>query len=133
MSVLGTATIVFDPPRIADMTPRLTAGRRLRADLDKALEHAGQNSGYRLEWSEQELHTIATAVDMADRADVLKAMFEQESSAGTKLKIATELRQTQRQVVELVAKVHPGDGRAKSLRHVRASAQRWDRKRMRGA
>lgn len=115
------------------MTPKLTAGRRLRIDLDKALAHASQQGGYQLEWSEQELHTIAQACDMADRAEVLKEMFAAEVTATTKLKIATELRHTQRSVVELVAKVHPGDGRAKSQRHVRAVGQRWDRKRSREA
>ncbi|MEZ0339792.1 hypothetical protein ACAG25_07385 [Mycobacterium sp. pV006] len=115
------------------MTPKLTAGRRLRIDLDKALAHASQQGGYQLEWSEQELHVIAQACDMADRAEVLKEMFAAEETATTKLKIATELRHTQRSVVELVAKVHPGDGRAKSQRHVKAVAQRWDRKRQREA
>ena len=111
------------------MPPRMTPGRRLRTDLDKALEHASRQLGYAVEWTEAELQVIAMAADMADRAEVLKEMFREETTASTRVKIATELRATQRSVVELVARVHPGDGRAKSERHVRAVSMRWDRRR----
>ena len=126
---LSTAGEGFETPRIGLMTPRMTAGRRLRADLDAALGHASAEAGYRIEWTEQELQIIATACDMADRVEVLKAMFATVGSTSTRLKVATELRQTQRSVVELVARVNPGDDRAKSERHVRAVGMRWDRRR----
>lgn len=110
----------------------LTAGGRLRADMDAALAHASRDAGQRLEWSEQELHVLELAGETADRAAVLKELFAAEQDGENRpsmlVKISAEVRALNRQVVELVARVNPGVGAAKSARHVRAARSRWDRR-----
>lgn len=114
------------------MTVKKTAGVRLRADLDAALARAGKEVGRPLEWDEKELLTLVTAGKVADRAEVLRGMFADEQAGQARptvlVKISAELRMCDRQVVDLVARINPGVGVAKSERHVRAARARWDRR-----
>lgn len=109
----------------------MTAGQQLRASLDAALEHASREAGKALEWSEQEQLTITRAADTADRAEVLRGRFDHleanDGSENALVKVSAELRLLDRQVVDLVARVHPGLGNAKSERHQRAAHARWNR------
>jgi len=115
------------------MTVRKTAGVRLRAGLDAALARAGKELGRTLEWDERELLTLGTAAQVADRAEVLREMFADEQAGKARptilVKISAELRMCDRQVVDLVTRINPGVGVAKSERHVRAARHRWDMKR----
>lgn len=114
------------------MTPKITPGRRLRADLDLALKRASQDLGQPLEWSEQELATIDRACATADRAEVLRARFDEaqqsDGSPADLVKLSAELRLLDTQVVDLVVRVNAGLGPAKSERHQRAAGTRWDRR-----
>jgi hypothetical protein len=117
----------------ADLTPKLTAGRRLRADLDAMLDRARdelREPG--LSWDEREQDIISRAAAAADRADDLRAAFDAELSGENRAtvlcKLSAEVRACDRAVVDLVAKVNPDVGSAPSERHVRAAKSRWDRR-----
>jgi hypothetical protein len=109
-----------------------TAGGRLRVELDTALARAAKDVGAPLEWSEQELVVLERACSTADRADVLRASFDAEKEGDAKpsvlVKLSAELRMLDKQVVDLIARVNPDVGPAKSDRHQRAARSRWDRR-----
>lgn len=112
------------------MTPS-TAGQHLRQTLDQALARASQDIGQPLEWAEDEVVAIEAAVQAADRAADLRRIYDAERTGEARptvlVKLSAELRQLDRQVVELAARVNPGVGPAKSARHVRAANARWRR------
>lgn len=115
------------------MTPKLTAGRRLQAELDELLKRAREALGEPgLTWDEREQDVIARAAATADRAEALRSLFGDEQDGQNRptalVKISAEIRACDRQVVDLVAKVNPDVGPAPSERHVRAARSRWDRK-----
>lgn len=114
------------------MTPKLTAGRRLRAKLDEALAHAAEQSGKQLEWSEQELLILERACQTADRAEAVRELFDAEQagegSPAVLVKLSAELRMLDKQTVDFVKGVNPDVGPAKSDRHQRAVQARWDRR-----
>ncbi|CDM76133.1 hypothetical protein MMARE11_19860 [Mycobacterium marinum E11] len=107
------------------------AGARLRFELDQALERAGREAGQNLEWSEQELQVIDRAAAATDRAAVLGRLWKKEVAGEAQpavlVKLSAELRACERAAVDLVARVNPGIGPAKSDRHQRAARSRWDR------
>jgi hypothetical protein len=84
-----------------------------------------------LEWSEQELICLGVVSATADRAEVLRAAFDVERSGQANpavlVKLSGEIRSLDRQVVDLVARVNPDVGPAKSDRHARAANSRWGR------
>ncbi|MED5813870.1 hypothetical protein VST63_16040 [Mycolicibacterium sp. 050232] len=107
------------------------AGRRLRWDMDQALAEAGRELGTKLEWSEHEQQVIDRAATAADRSEQLgrlwKAELADEARAGVLVKIAAEQRAQDRAVIDLISRVNPGIGAAKSDRHTRAAQSRWGR------
>ena len=107
------------------------AGQRLRADLDAALAHAVELHGPMV-FDELEQLAIDRAVLAADRAELLRELFDAEvagqrrSSALTRL--SAESRQLDRTALELARTVFANlDVTPKSDRHVRAVRARWDR------
>ena len=114
------------------MTPRMTAGRRLRAVMDAALKRAGEDVGHRLEWDEAEEMMLSRAASAADRDEELRAAYAVElagrarSTALTRL--SAEIRALDKQSVELVRSVHVGEGVPKSVQHQNAARSRWDRR-----
>lgn len=116
--------------------PHLTAGVELRRALDEALQLASEDLNQPLEWTEKESAILERACTTADRAAVLRAAFEDEQ-VGEKhpsvmVKLSAEIRMLDKQVVDFVAAINPGDGAAKSERHQRAAASRWTPKVVRG-
>jgi hypothetical protein len=114
-----------------------TAGQRLREDLDAALARAAQDQGVAaLEFTETERGLIATAVEMADWAEALKSQRDAELAGParptTLVRLSAEVRHCERMVHDLVARVHFGDGAAKSPQHQRAANARWNRGRAAG-
>lgn len=115
----------------------LSAGERLRADMDAALQRAsdalGQPADEPLEWTEQELVALEAACGAADRAEILDAAFAAEiggeKRSSVLVKLSAEVRALDRQVVDLLAKVNPGLGPGLSERHQKASRARWGAKR----
>lgn len=112
------------------MTPKMTAGRRLRTGLDAMLQRAREDLGEpELQWDERELDVIGRAVETADRAEELLALFDAEQAGENRpavlVKISAEVRACDKAVSDLVAKVNPGVGPAKSERHQRAAHARW--------
>ena len=110
----------------------MTAGTQLRRLLDDALLRAGTEVGKTLEWSEIEHAAIDAAVATADRVEALRLRFDallaDEDTADTLLvKISSELRLCDKQVVDLVGRIEIGVGASKSDRHVRAALARWNR------
>lgn len=110
----------------------MTTGTRLRRVLDDALARASTVVGKTLEWSEIEQTAIDAAVATADRAEALRTRFDallaDENTADTLLvKISSELRLCDKQIVDLVGRLEIGVGAAKSDRHVRAALARWNR------
>lgn len=107
------------------------AGARLRFDLDQALARASQECHQNLEWSEQELQVIDHAASAAERAAALGKLWKQELAGEARptvlVKLSAEMRACERAVIDLVSRVNPGLGPAKSDRHSRAAQSRWDR------
>jgi hypothetical protein len=112
------------------LTPKLTAGRRLRAEIDAALERARIEVGEpNLQWDEREADALARACATADRVEVLQAVFADEQDGESRpavlAKVSAEIRALDRQVVDLLTRLNPGFGPAKSERHQRAAGARW--------
>ncbi|WP_245008686.1 hypothetical protein [Mycolicibacterium farcinogenes] len=107
------------------------AGRRLRWDMDQARAEASRELNTKLEWSEHEQQIIDRAVTAADRSEALGRLWKQEldggASASVLVKIAAEQRAQDRAVIDLISRVNPGLGTAKSERHARAAQPRWGR------
>jgi hypothetical protein len=111
------------------------AGKKLRGELDALLarvsreKYPGQPA---LQWSEQEVQVIDRAAAAADRAEVLGWLWQQEmdgnTSAAVLVKLSAEMRACEKAAVDLVSRVNPDVGEAKSSRHQRAARSRWDRK-----
>lgn len=114
-------------PRRRRRRPR--AGKKLRADLDEAQAAAAEERGEELEWSEQELLVIERAAAAADRGETLQWLWDEELARDahptTLVKLSAEIRACERQVVDLISKVNPAVGVAKSERHVRAANARY--------
>lgn len=115
------------------MTPRSTGtpGDQLRADMAAALDHAAAEAGRPLEYDERETRTIEHAAAAADRAEQLRALWDAELAGDTRasvaVKLAAEIRLCEKHVTDLLARVNPGPGQAKSEQHQRAARARWDR------
>jgi uncharacterized protein YqiB (DUF1249 family) len=109
-----------------------SAGERLRSDLDAALARAARDQGLAaLEFSEIERGLIATAAEMADWTEALKAHRDAELAGQarptTLVRLSSEVRHCERLVHDLVARIHFGVGVAKSPQHQRAARERWNR------
>jgi hypothetical protein len=109
----------------------LSAGDRLRADLDAALARTGEELGRVLEFDEAEAHIVAQAAEAADRAEEIRGLYraeltrEPEVRPRTVVALAAEARLSEKAAVDLVARVSLGLGASKSPRHVRAAQTRW--------
>jgi len=113
----------------------MTAGRKLRRDLDAELRKAGTAQGHVLVWSAREVAAIDAAVQAADHVEVLLARFDiaaagdpgDMSVAAALCKLSAEIRQHRRTIADMVARLEFGPGKAKSDRHVRSAQARWNR------
>jgi hypothetical protein len=113
------------------MTPKMTAGRRLREDMTAMLERAAEELGEpNLKWDEREREVIERAAAAADAAEALRKLFATEQGGENRyavlVKLSAEARACDRQVVDLLTRVNPAEGQAKSERHVRAAKARYD-------
>lgn len=93
------------------MTAKLTAGRRLRRDLDAALRLAGEEQECELYWTAQEQAWIGLACSAADRAESLQRLWDDsqaEGKSGALLRLSSELRMLERQIAELVGRLEVG-------------------------
>jgi hypothetical protein len=110
-----------------------TAGQKLRARLDAALEERG--AGW--EWTQYDLEVIESATRHADRAEQLQSVYETELAgerrASSLARLGAEIRHHERRVIELIAVVTAPDEVPKSVRHQAAVNTRWRRKREREA
>ncbi len=102
----------------------------MRADLDKALAHASRDLGRQLEWSEVEAYTLEQAAFVADRGEAIRALLKAELDSveprpSLVVKLSTEARLCERQAVDLIARVNPGLGQAKSRRYSPAVHAHW--------
>jgi hypothetical protein len=109
-----------------------TAGQRLRRDLDAALTEAVKEHGA-LEFDECDLLAIDAAAAAADRAEALRALFDEEVTGEKRSSVLTRLsaeaRHLDRAALEVVRTIANGLGAApKSDRHVRAVRARWDQR-----
>ena len=109
----------------------LTAGAKLRAELDAALARAAEEVGHALEFDEAERHVIDQAAEAADRAEEIRALYraelarEPEPRPRSVVALAAEARLTEKAAVDFVARVKLGLGAAKSPHRVRAARTRW--------
>jgi hypothetical protein len=117
--------------RVRGTIETMTAGDQLRDDMARALAHAVRDAGRPLEFDERETRTIDSAAAAADRGEQLAALWTAELTGEARVsvavKIAAEIRLCEKHVADLLARVNPGPGQAKSERHVRAARSRWDR------
>ncbi|WP_193046812.1 hypothetical protein [Mycolicibacterium baixiangningiae] len=109
----------------------MSAGERLRTQLDALLKASAREVGLTLEWSESELDILDRAARTADRVEQLQAVYDREvsgeGSPTVLVKLSAELRALDRQVVDLVARLSPEVGPAKDPAKVRAANARWNR------
>lgn len=114
------------------MTPKMTAGRRLRTQMKRALDAASKELGHQLEFDEREQDALNRAAAAADRAAELRRIFEAEQAGEARpavlVKLSAEMRALDKQVVDLLAKLSFGPGQAGSERHRQAARARWDRR-----
>jgi hypothetical protein len=108
------------------VTPRLTAGKRLRRTLDHTLAEG-------VEWDEREQVTLDLLETAADRADSLTRVFNAEMAKPSPSPhrvsvLAAELRQTEATIAKPMASLDPQMEQAKSARHVHAANARWARR-----
>jgi hypothetical protein len=108
----------------------VSAGQRLRAEVDKALAAVGRETSKTLEWSELELDVIDRAAKTADRAEGLRAVFDAEQAGEARptvlVSLSGELRLLDKAVVDLLGRLEFGEGKTKSERHQRAANYRWN-------
>ena len=95
------------------MTPKLTPGRRLRAEMNAALERARVEAAEpNLQWDERESDVLDRACATADRAEALRAVFDIEQAGDCRpavlAKVSAEIRALDRQVVDLLGRLNPG-------------------------
>ena len=104
------------------MTPKLTAGRRLRQDMDAALKRAGDAVGQSLEWDETEELMLVRAA-WRHRAEELRTAYDLELAGEARAmaltKLSSEIRALDKQTVDLARSVHVGIGASKSARRQR--------------
>jgi hypothetical protein len=92
----------------------MTAGQKLRADLDAPLRHASAEPGRELEFDEAERHVIDHATAAADRAEEMTALHRAElvrkpAPRPTALvKLSAEIRLCEKQAVDFTARVKLG-------------------------
>jgi hypothetical protein len=110
-----------------------TAGQKMRAEFDDALDRAGRSAGKRLVWDEHEAHALAAAATAADRRAELQQVYDNELAGESRpailVKLSTELRPLDKAIADHIGRVRIGVGVAKSDRHQRAVNARWDRRR----
>lgn len=82
-----------------------------------------------LQWDEREADALTRACATADRVETLQRAFDAEQDGEARpavlAKLSSELRALDRQVVDLLGRLNPGVGLAKSERHQRAAGARW--------
>ncbi|BBY36319.1 hypothetical protein MMAN_04530 [Mycobacterium mantenii] len=111
---------------------RLAPGRRLRADMDAALQRAGQEAGEALEFDERELAALDTACDAANRAEELRGVYRSELAGEARPTVlsnmSAEIRHCERLKLDALAKLALRVEKPKSGQHQQAAKYRWDRK-----
>lgn len=118
------------------MTPKLTAGSRLRRDMESSRERVCEALNQNISWDESDRISIDRAAQTADRAEQLRAQYERElrgeARASTLTKLSAELRQLDRLVVEITHRVCADLARIMTRDNVnvtkqRAADYRWSR------
>jgi hypothetical protein len=111
------------------VSARLTAGKRIRRTLDKALL---TRNGKTASWVETELVVLDLIESAADRAEQLRSLFaaemvKPEISTRRVTEVAAEIRQCEANVAKMVASLDPKAQREqhKSPQHQAASNSRW--------
>lgn len=109
------------------MTRRKTAGQRLRAQLDEALQRTGTEQGKQLLWDERELAHLAAAQAAADTAELLhKRLADEELDPAALVRVSAERRLQLKAVSDHVDRLGIWTEVPKSERHVKAGRARWD-------
>lgn len=106
----------------------MIAGDRFVAFDRETVAEVGQLAGGDLDVADGGHDRAATAADRSEQLGRLwKAELAGEARAGVLVKIAAEQRAQDRAVIDLISRVNPGIGAAKSERHARAAQSRWGR------
>ncbi|MED5814485.1 hypothetical protein VST63_19180 [Mycolicibacterium sp. 050232] len=96
------------------MTPKRTAGQKLRATLERALTAAANQNGYAaLEFTELEERIVEKAVEMADWVEHLKTVRDAELRSKTRRPstltgLSAEVRHCEDTITELIGRLHFG-------------------------
>ena len=109
----------------------VSAGRRLRLDLGKALARASTDTNRKLVWSEADVDMLRRIETTADRAVLLRQRFAELDAAGefgVAVRVSSEIRLCDRLVTELVARIEAGlRPKVVSELHRRSAQARWSR------
>lgn len=91
------------------MATHCQEAQQLLDALDARLARAAERQGVPLAWTAAEQHTLEILADTIDRRTALTSAFDacEASEAKTQVKLSTEIRQLDRLVVQLLARVEP--------------------------
>lgn len=104
-------------------TAHCREAQKLLDALDAKLAKAAERQGVSLRWTAAEQHTLEILADTIDRRTALTSAFDGASEAKVQVKLSTEIRQLDRLVVQLLAKVEVAGAAPKqpeSLRTMKA-------------
>jgi len=111
------------------VSARLTAGKRIRRTLDKALL---TRNGKTAKWDETEQVVLDLIEAAADRAELLRSLFtaelaKPEISTRRVTEVAAEARQLEANIAKMVGSLDPKAQRQaqKSPQHAAAANSRW--------
>lgn len=103
------------------MTTHCQEAQALLDALDAKLAKAAERQGVTLTWTAAEQHTLEILADTIDRRTALTSAFDAATEAKVQVKLSTEIRQLDRLVVQLLAKVEVATPKQpESLRTVKA-------------
>lgn len=111
------------------MTPRQTAGTKLRKAMDRALAQAAEDLGEPLDFTEMELAAVVIACQAADRTEQLQKVYDAElanpaANPNTLTKLSAELRGLERQQLDAIGRVKLDPDYLSNVRR-NAVRQRW--------
>ena len=104
--------------------------KKIRRDLDKELESAGQQHGHTLVWSAQERAIIDLICGQIDRKVEIFELYETATDTKVKVKLSGEMRLLEQSVARLLRQVKtdvPASDSRQTVAARRAVRARWDR------
>ena len=115
------------------MTRKLTAGDRLRRDMNATLDRVARATNRPVQWDAADRIALDRACDAADRAEKLREQFDNELTGQARVtslaKISAEIRALDRLSIEVTRRLNADLGKLATridTNKQRAAHRRWD-------